>query len=121
MCTSLELFLNEVVWSDKSDFRQLFLADYVYLNGRLAKFYGSNLPGDADSTSPTSPRCRSMPQRAGVLTHPYLMASFGVHNKDSSPILRGVFLSVGHSGGFRSSVAGKGLLPWPPNCADAHH
>ena len=42
--TSLELFLDDVVWSDASDFRQLLLADDVYLNGRLAKFYGADLP-----------------------------------------------------------------------------
>ena len=38
--TSLELFLDDVVWSEASDFRQLLLADEVYLNGRLAQFYG---------------------------------------------------------------------------------
>ena len=42
--TSLELFLDDVVWSETSDFRQLLLADDVYLNGRLAKFYGADLP-----------------------------------------------------------------------------
>src|SRR5262249_42342631 len=38
--TSLELTLDEIVWSEGSDFRQLLLADEVYLNGRLATFYG---------------------------------------------------------------------------------
>jgi cytochrome c553 len=88
--TSLELFLSDVVWSDKSDFRQLFLADDLFLNGRLAKFYGANLPADAGFTKVKL----DANQRAGVLTHPYLMASFA-HNKDSSPILRGVFLARG--------------------------
>ena len=88
--TSLELFLNDVVWSEKSDFRQLFLAEDLYLNGRLAKFYGADLPADAGFTKVKL----DANQRAGVLTHPYLMASFA-HNKDSSPILRGVFLARG--------------------------
>ena len=35
--TSLDLFLDDVVWSESSDFRQLLLADELYLNGRLAK------------------------------------------------------------------------------------
>src|SRR5262249_20297830 len=35
--TSLELFLDDVVWSEKSDFRQLLLSDEIFLNGKLAK------------------------------------------------------------------------------------
>jgi len=88
--TSLELFLDDVAWSDKSDFRQLLLADTVFLNGRLAKFYGADLPDDAGFTKVKLDADR----RAGVLTHPYLMASFA-HSKETSPILRGVFLARG--------------------------
>jgi cytochrome c553 len=88
--TSLELFLDDVAWSDKSDFRQLLTADTLFLNGRLAKFYGADLPADAGFTKVKLDADR----RAGVLTHPYLMASFA-HNKETSPILRGVFLARG--------------------------
>jgi len=88
--TSLEMFLDDVAWSDKSDFRQLLLADTVFLNGRLAKFYGVDLPVDAGFSKMKLDADR----RAGVLTHPYLMASFS-HNKETSPILRGVFLARG--------------------------
>ncbi|MEG8007446.1 DUF1592 domain-containing protein, partial [Listeria monocytogenes] len=35
---SLELFLDHVVWSEKGDFRQLFLADDLFINDRLAKY-----------------------------------------------------------------------------------
>jgi Protein of unknown function (DUF1588) len=66
------------------------LADYLFLNGRLAKFYGADLPPDAGFTKVKL----DANQRAGVLTHPYLMASFA-HSKESSPILRGVFLARG--------------------------
>lgn len=38
--TSLDTFLEHVVWSEASDYRQLLLADYLFLNGRLAKFCG---------------------------------------------------------------------------------
>ena len=69
--TSLELFLDDVVWSDKSDFRQLVLAEDLFLNGRLAKFYGVKLPVNADFTKTKL----NTNVRAGVLTHPYLMAS----------------------------------------------
>ena len=42
--TSLDLFLDEVIGNDKSDYRQLLRANYVFLNGRLAKLYGAKLP-----------------------------------------------------------------------------
>jgi hypothetical protein len=88
--TSLDLFLDDAVWSGNSDFRQLLLADDLYLNGRLAKFYGANLPADA----PFQKVKLNPQQRAGVITHPYMMAAFA-HTESSSPILRGVFLVRG--------------------------
>src|SRR5579875_2975945 len=98
--TSLELFLEDVVWSEASDFRQLFLADYLYLNGRLARLYGVDLPADA-AFQKVSPKSG---ERAGILTHPYLMATFA-YTATSSPIHRGVFLA--------RSVLGRALLPPP--------
>ena len=41
--TSLDLFLDDVVWGDSPDFRRLLTADDLYLNGRLAKLYGADL------------------------------------------------------------------------------
>ncbi len=88
--TSFEMFLEEVIWGQNPDFRDLLLADTLYLNGRLAKFYGAELPADAKfqkmSLNPE--------QRAGILTHPYLMANFA-YATGSSPIHRGVFLTRG--------------------------
>jgi len=98
--TSLELFLDEVLWSDASDYRQLLLADSVYLNGRLAKLYGADLPADADFQK--VPLDSGL--RAGVLTHPYLMAGFA-YTATSSPIHRGVFIS--------RSILGRALRPPP--------
>jgi hypothetical protein len=86
--TSLELFLDDVVWGESSDWRQLFLADYLCLNGRLAKFYGATLPVDAPFQKVVQPS-RSC---AGILSHPYLMATFA-YTASTSPIHRGVFLS----------------------------
>jgi mono/diheme cytochrome c family protein len=88
--TSLDLFLDDAVWNGNSDFRQLLLSDDLYLNGRLAKFYGANLPADA----PFQKVKLNPQQRAGILTHPYMMAAFA-HTDSSSPILRGVFLVRG--------------------------
>ncbi|MCC2672997.1 MAG: cytochrome c [Armatimonadetes bacterium] len=45
--TSLELSLNQIAWSERSDFRELMTTDKVWLNGRLAKVYGVDLPADA--------------------------------------------------------------------------
>jgi Protein of unknown function (DUF1592)/Protein of unknown function (DUF1588)/PA14 domain/Cytochrome C oxidase, cbb3-type, subunit III/Protein of unknown function (DUF1585) len=98
--TSLELFLDDVVWNDNADFRQLLLADYVYLNGRLAEFYGVDLPADA----PFQKVCLDSSERAGVLSHPYLMASFA-YTTTSSPIHRGVYIS--------RSILGRVLRPPP--------
>lgn len=98
--TSLELFLDDVVWSDDSDFRQLFLSDRVLLNARLAKFYGASGPAGNGFEKVRL----DDGQRAGVLSHPYLMTAFA-HGSDSSPIHRGVFLARG--------VLGVALRPPP--------
>lgn len=98
--TSLELFLDEVLSSEAADFRQLLLADSLYLNGRLAKFYGADLPEDA----PFQLVPLDSNERAGVLSHPYLMAGFA-YTATSSPIHRGVFIA--------RSVLGRTLRPPP--------
>ena len=85
--TSLDLFLDEVLWAGKDDFRELLLADYWYVNQPLADYYECDIePGEQFQkvTARTG-------QNAGILTHPYLMARFAYH-KSSSPIHRGVFV-----------------------------
>lgn len=109
--TSLDLLVEEVVASDSSDFRQLLTTDALYLNGRLAKFYGVDLPEDAPFQKvPLDPE-----HRAGVLSHPYLMAGFA-YTQTSSPIHRGVFIA--------RSVLGRTLRPPPeavaPLAPDLH-
>jgi hypothetical protein len=109
--TSLDLFLEEVIGGETSDFRQLLLTNSLYLNGRLAQFYGVDLAPDAPFQKVyLDPR-----ERAGVLSHPYLMASFA-YTATSSPIHRGVFLA--------RSVLGRALRPPPdafaPLAADLH-
>ena len=98
--TSLDLFLDDVAWSDSADLRQLFLADTLYVNGRLAKFYGIDLPDSAPFQKVQAPAGT----RAGVLTHPYLLALLA-YSGTSSPIHRGVFLYRG--------VLGRSLRPPP--------
>ncbi len=107
--TSLELFLEDVVWGESSDFRQLLLADTLYLNGRLARFYGANLPPDALFQKVSlDPR-----ERAGVLTHPYLLATFA-YTGTSSPIHRGVFMARGVLGRVLSPPP-EAFAPLPPD------
>lgn len=86
--TSLELFIDELLESKTSDFRQLLLSDSLFLNGRLAKVYGVDLPEDA----PFQKISLASEERAGILTHPYLMSGFA-YMATSSPIHRGSFVS----------------------------
>jgi hypothetical protein len=115
--TSLDLFLEEIIHSEGADYRQLLLSDNLYLNGNLADFYGIDWP--ADALTPGEPGYRKVTpaphERAGVLTHPYLMAGFS-YTSSSSPIHRGVFIS--------RSVLGRTLRPPPeavaPLAPDLH-
>lgn len=86
--TSLELFIDEILWSPESDYRQLLLADHLYLNGRLSAVYGGELPADAPFQKVTL----KSGERSGVLTHPLVMANYA-YPATSSPIHRGVFLA----------------------------
>jgi hypothetical protein len=109
--TSLDLFLQDVIGSEAADFRELLTADSLYLNGRLARFYGAELAPDARFQ-----KVEFEPHtRAGVLSHPYLMANFA-YTATSSPIHRGVFIS--------RSLLGRVLRPPPeavaPLAVDLH-
>lgn len=97
---SLDFFIEDIVWSEKSDYRELLLSDYIFMNGRLAKFYGADLAADSDFQ-----KVAFQPQqRSGVITHPYLLTTFAYH-KNSSPIHRGVFLT--------RNIVGRALKPPP--------
>ncbi len=108
--TSLDLFIDDVIWGPRSDFRELFTSDFLFLNGRLAAFYGVELPPDAPFQR-VSPEA----ERSGIVTHPYLMATFA-YTGTTSPIHRGVFLA--------RSVLGRSLRPPPeavaPLAPDLH-
>ncbi|NJN06114.1 MAG: DUF1588 domain-containing protein [Rhodobacteraceae bacterium] len=93
--TSLEKFVEHVVWSDASDYRQLLEADYLFLNPRLAKFYGA----ETNATDGFTLVEFDAQQRAGIFTHPLLLSAFSYH-KSTSPIHRGVFLTRNVFGRF---------------------
>jgi hypothetical protein len=97
---SLNLFLEDTVWNGSSDYRTLLLADYLFLNARLAQFYGVRAPAGEDFQKVQfDPK-----QRCGVITHPYLLSAFS-YQKSTSPIHRGVFLT--------RNIVGRALKPPP--------
>jgi hypothetical protein len=98
--TSLDLFLEDVVWSESSDYRRLFTEDKIYLNERLAKLYQAKTPGGREFQLLETPSKK----RAGVFTHPFVLSAFSYH-KQTSPIHRGVYLS--------RNVLGRFLKPPP--------
>jgi mono/diheme cytochrome c family protein len=85
--TSLKIFIDQVVWSDHSDYRELLQADYLLLNKSLGALYGKDIQGDDFQRVAFDPK-----ERAGVITHPYLLAALA-NSKSTSPIHRGVFLT----------------------------
>ena len=102
--TSLELFLQNTAWSASSDYRDLMLSDKQFLNGRLARLYGVDLPSDAPFQKvPLDPGLR-----AGVVTHPYVLSRFAYYD-NSSPIHRGVLIE--------RNLLGRTLRPPPANFA----
>jgi hypothetical protein len=112
--TSLNHFVDSVVWSDASDYRQLLLSDEIYLNAPLRRYYGVESLGSTqrgagggatNSLDDAFVPVRFNPeQRAGVLTHPFLLSAHSYY-RSSSPIHRGVFLT--------RKVLGRFLKPPP--------
>ncbi len=112
---SLDHFIDEVIESDTSDFRQLIQADWTYTTPRLAAFYGdawkaADEKSDNDGKSENADQMQRSVSDAtihvGVLTHPLLMSDLAYH-RTTSPIHRGVFLT--------RHVLGRVLRP--PNAA----
>ena len=112
--TSLNHFVDSVVWSDASDYRQLLLSDEIYLNAPLRRYYGVESLGSTqrgvgggatNALDDAFVPVRFNPeQRAGVLTHPFLLSAHSYY-RSSSPIHRGVFLT--------RKVLGRFLKPPP--------
>jgi len=104
---SLDLSLDEICWGDKPDFRRLFTFSDIYLNPRLAEFYGAKKPATDKFEKMAVPN-----RPAGLLTHPLLLANFSYADA-SSPIHRGVFVARG--------VLGRTMRPPPEAVAPLSH
>ncbi|MFK7734503.1 MAG: DUF1588 domain-containing protein [Pirellulaceae bacterium] len=92
---SLDSFLDSVVWSESSDFRQFFVSKSNFTSRKLAEFYEgpwSKVEGEPDfSQASGQVLTKDSPEFFGILTHPYLLAGLAYHDA-TSPIHRGVFL-----------------------------
>lgn len=102
MRTSLELLLDDIVWQSKGDLRELFLSEKLYVNKRLAEFLGIDPPADDPEIFTKAPV--DSHQRAGVVSHPFVVTAFSYY-RETSPIHRGVFLA--------RHVLGRSLRPPP--------
>lgn len=98
--TSLEMMLQQVVDTDSADFQRLLLTDAIFMNGRMAKFYGVDLPEDALFQEVKF----ESDKRSGIISHPFILSGFA-YMQASSPIHRGVFMSRG--------ILGRGIKPPP--------
>ncbi|MEO1614532.1 MAG: DUF1588 domain-containing protein [Planctomycetota bacterium] len=94
---SLERSLQEVFWSDESDYRQLFRQTWNWTNPNLAHFYGDmfalkdSKSDDASSIVSLVPGQPAPEKVFGVLAHPLVMSHLSYYDT-TSPIHRGVFL-----------------------------
>ncbi|MEM1225753.1 MAG: DUF1588 domain-containing protein [Planctomycetota bacterium] len=89
---SLDTFIDETVWSDASDYRQLMTADWMHTSQRLADYYGEAWDrADQGSSGWMTASVRDPSVHVGVLTHPLVLSNLAYFDT-SSPIHRGVFL-----------------------------
>ncbi|QDT63232.1 DUF1588 domain-containing protein [Calycomorphotria hydatis] len=112
---SLDALLEEIVWSEQSDYRQFFTADWVYTSPKLRDFYGESWEPREEFTLGYDRSVTAKETRFGVLSHPYLLS--GLSYRDAtSPIHRGVFLT--------RNMFGRTLKPpmeaFAPLSADLH-
>jgi len=83
----MNIFLEDVFWSENSNFKELFLASYLYLNKDLSDLYAE--PNQEEGFNRVN---FSESKRSGIITHPYILSQFS-YPYNSSPIHRGVFLT----------------------------
>jgi hypothetical protein len=84
--TSLGMTLDSAFWTGGT-FADLFTKNEMFVNGRLATFYGLDVaPGETFTAASLEGEGRS-----GILTHPALMARLGKFS-ETDPIHRGLFV-----------------------------
>jgi hypothetical protein len=95
-------FVEDVIFTRNGRFEDLFLADYVFANEALARFYGLPSPGSGFAKVPVDPETG----RGGLLGLGTVLAAHA-HSNESSPVKRGVFV--------RGRLLCQDLPPPPPD------
>ena len=103
---SLDAFIDDVIYSEASDFRQLLQADWMFTTPRIESFYGDAWRRVDQEDGSLQRSVSDSVNHVGLLSHPILMSKLSYH-RTSSPIHRGVFLT--------RHVLGRVLRP--PNAA----
>ena len=92
---SLDKFLDDIVWSEKSDYRQLYLSRKSFTNQRIGEYFGGvwkvNDEKDSAHDGTSMQLTAESEQPLGVLHHPYMLSGLAYHDS-TSPIHRGVFV-----------------------------
>ena len=109
-------FLDSILWDGSADLRSLFVSRRLFVNDRVAEFYGFSTGGVSNARRGSFLKIESsLKRQAGILSHPYVLARFA-YPDTSSPIHRGVFLV--------RSVLGRPIRPPPdafaPLAPDLH-
>ena len=81
--------ISDVVWTRNTDAREIYVADYAFINGDLAALYGVQSPG-AGFQKVTLP---AEQKRAGLLGSASFLARFA-HPAKTSPTKRGLFVQA---------------------------
>jgi hypothetical protein len=80
--------IEDVVWERDADVREIFTADYTFVNKELAALYGVAAPSGDAFGKVLLPKSE---QRDGLLGQPGILARFA-HAATTSPTLRGKFV-----------------------------
>jgi hypothetical protein len=87
MLKETELLLRDVIWTQDTDFRTFFEADYTFVDANLAALYGIDPPAEpwAKVMLPTEQN------RAGFISHPSVLAR-NSHGDGNSTTRRGQYI-----------------------------
>jgi hypothetical protein len=80
--------IGDIVWDRDADARELFSADYTFVNAELAGLYGVPAPAGGGFERVDLPATQG---RAGILGHASVLARFA-HPAATSPTRRGLFV-----------------------------
>jgi hypothetical protein len=85
------LLLNDVVWQQDGDYRDVFTADYTFVNDTLAEVYGMSPPGMGETFVKVDWPAEQ--NRAGVLSQASFLTVHS-HQDFNSPTKRGKYVSL---------------------------